>query len=135
MISQAGTHSGGRARLEQKIIAAATECLFQKIVAGMPRKKNNRGYPVAFHIPKRAAKVEAVHPRHFDIEQESVNLQGAGKSDSVLSGIGKDHIVSFRLEYALKDASGARIIIDDENCPAHVSAIYNMVTRIGRRGQ
>ena len=68
MISQPRANTGGRARLEQEIIAAATERLFQKIVPGMPGEKNNWGYPVAFHTTKGATKVEAVHPGHFDIE-------------------------------------------------------------------
>src|SRR5229473_2829762 len=119
MASQPRSHSGRGKWLVDVIVAARGIGFVEQSIISTARHENDRRAPVLFHSAKRSAQRDSVHPRHLDIDYETVNLQLVRERERPLARLRFDQIVAVGLEQSPQHASGGMVVVCNENGSYH----------------
>src|SRR5438552_3293460 len=119
MSFEPGAQGDRRTRLSHEIVAAGCERFLQHYVVILAGKENDWSLAVPVHLSKSTAQIDAVHSRHLNVDQESINLKGTGERNSLFTVFGLNDFMSFRLQERLQGFSYARVVIDNQDRTSH----------------
>src|SRR5262249_56133878 len=101
-------------------------------------EKKNRCLAICLNRPEFRAQVHPVDPRHFEGQQEHVDLPFYSERERLLCGLGLDNVVAVRLQHLPQCIPCVRIVIGDKDGAFHSQLHRGQTPRPevqGTRGQ
>ena len=128
------TSSTGTERLGDVVVGAGVEALHQRLGLGLRGDEDDRCEPLAVAALDALARLEAVHPRHHDVEEHQIGLLRLERLDRVDSVRRLEDLVALRLELHPDGFHVRRVVVDNEDlCLAHLKYLRTCSRRtLGR---
>ena len=102
-------------RFADEIVAAGRKGIFQpSVLADACYENNGRGL-VFVHAAERAANFDAVHSRHFHVEQERVDVAALRHCNRPISAFRLEDFVVFGVQDFGQGLANSSVIIRDED--------------------